>query len=335
MTAPVSAQAFCCPACAGPLSQGPDAYACAACDLAFPVLFGIPDFRLRPDRYLSLPEEREKARRLHDYAQSHSFEALVAYYYSITDDVAPDLARVYAGYVHDAEARAAPILRDLGPPRPGDRLLDLGCGGGGLLAAAARAGANPVGLDVALRWLVIAQKRLQTLGLHATLVCAEAEHPPFRGAGFSHVVADDVLEHARDPERLLGQAAAQLAPGGRLWVSASNRFWIGPNPSVGLWGAGFLPRRLRSALLRRRRGVDSLRHVRLVSPFSVARVLRGQGLDLVDRGPKVIDPRRLAGRGGLLRAAGRVYAALCRTPGLRQALFAAGPAFQIQARKAV
>jgi hypothetical protein len=39
-------------------------------------------------------------------------------------------------------------------------------------------GWTPVGVDVALRWLMVGQKRLQEAGVSATLVCASARHLP-------------------------------------------------------------------------------------------------------------------------------------------------------------
>ncbi len=63
------------------------AYGCAKCRQSYPILFGIPDFRLQGDRYLSLEDERAKASKLHAFAEDHDFRELVAFYYSITDDV--------------------------------------------------------------------------------------------------------------------------------------------------------------------------------------------------------------------------------------------------------
>lgn len=312
--------AFRCPACRGGLSSTADAYRCDACDADFPILHGIPDFRLRSDRYLTLEQERAKAARLVDFARTHSFAELLAFYYSITDDVPPERVDQYARYAAAGPERAGVVLADLAPFQAGDRLLDVGCGAGGMMVAAARQGVEAVGLDIALRWLVIARKHLEGLGLDACLVCADAEALPFADGGFTHVAAVDVVEHARDPDALVAECGRQLAVGGRLWISATNRLWLGPHPSVGLWAAGWLPARLRSARLTRRRGVDSLRFVHLLSPFRVMRACRERGLSILSRRPRTVSG------GGALR---QTYARLSATPGLRALLFAAGPAFQL------
>lgn len=317
--------AFCCPACRGPVSMQADAYRCDACRLSFPILYGVPDFRLRSDRYLTLEQERLKAARLADFARTHSFADLLTFYYSITDDVPPELAVRYGDYAMTGPERACAVLADLAPLTAQDRLLDVGCGAGGMIVAAARQGVEAVGVDIALRWLVIARKHLESHGLEAVLVCADAEALPFADGGFTRVAAVDVVEHVRDPEAFVAECGRQLVEGGRLWISATNRLWPGPHPSVGLWAAGWLPESVRTARLTRLRGVDSLRFVHLLSPFRVMRACRERGLRILSR-----RPRAAPGGRGVVR---RLYAGLARTPGFSALLFVAGPAFQMIAAR--
>lgn len=315
---------FRCPACREALRAGLDAYRCDACDADFPILHGIPDFRLRSDRYLTLHQEREKAARLAEFASTHSFAELLAFYYSITDDVPPELAGRYSDYVRAGPERAGVVLADLAPLAASDRLLDVGCGAGGMMVAAARQGVAAVGVDIAMRWLIIARKHLESHGLEALLVCADAEALPFADGGFSRVAAVDVVEHARDPAVFVAECGRQLSEGGRLWISATNRLWPGPHPSVGLWAAGWLPATVRRARLIRLRGVDSLRFVHLLSPFRVMRACRERGLRILSRRPRAVSG------GGALR---QTYARLSTTPGISALLFVAGPAFQLIAAR--
>ena len=104
-----------CPNCAGDLLERSSQFECSACGREYPILFGIPDFRTRPDRYLSLAEERAKAARLHEFGLNHSFAELLNFYYEITDDVPSDLAPSFKDYVWGAPRRAAHILYELGP----------------------------------------------------------------------------------------------------------------------------------------------------------------------------------------------------------------------------
>lgn len=324
----MSTLGFVCPVCRSPVAERDGGYACPPCERVYPILFGTPDFRLQGDRYLSLEDERAKAARLHEFAEGHDFRELVAFYYSITDDVPARLAPVFADYVLNAPGRAAPAINALLRGRLGSSLLDLGCGSGGALVAAEGLFQEQTGADIALRWLVIARKRLEEAGVTARLVCADAEALPFPESSFTHVLAADLLENTRSPAAAVRAAAAVLEKGGFMYVSSSNRRWIGPHPATGVWAAGLLPRRLRSALLTRRHGVDILRAVSFVSPRLVRRTARRAGLRQLCAGPLAIDPRRVALRPALFRLGAGAYALLAKAPVLRSVLLAAGPVFQ-------
>ncbi len=71
---------FCCPQCRGPLSASSAAYRCSACPREYPIVYGIPDFRLYPDPYISFEAEYQKAGQLAEQAERLSFDALVRYY---------------------------------------------------------------------------------------------------------------------------------------------------------------------------------------------------------------------------------------------------------------
>ena len=59
-----------CPACRSAVEERDQGFGCRRCGREYPILFGIPDFRLRGDRYLSLEDERAKAGKLHDFARA-------------------------------------------------------------------------------------------------------------------------------------------------------------------------------------------------------------------------------------------------------------------------
>lgn len=318
---------FACPSCRSPLEANAEAYRCASCNRDFPVLFGIPDFRLRGDQYLSLEEERAKAAKLHAYGRDHDFASLVGFYYSITDDVPERLAPVFTNYVLNAAERSAPALDALAP-KGGRSLLDIGCGSGGALAAAVDKFEQRTGVDIALRWLVIAKKRLEELGVEARFVCADAEALPFSDGAFSHVLAADLLENTRSPAAVLGESGRVLERGGRLYLSSSNRNWVGPHPATGVWAAGLVPAGIRSNMLKRRHGVDILRAVSFVSPGSVRRMARSAGLRQIGSQPLELGTSRTEGRSGLFQTLASVYSALAKVPLLPAVLLLAGPVFQ-------
>ncbi|CAN5186610.1 hypothetical protein BH09PSE3_BH09PSE3_00240 [soil metagenome] len=326
---------FICPACRVTVTHEVCAYTCQSCGRVYPVLFGIPDFRIRPDRYLSISDERGKASRLYNFGQTASFERLVDYYYSITDDVPPELAKSFARYVRDAPVRADGALKALGGTDTGGKLLDVGCGSGGALLAAKHHFAVIIGVDIGMRWLVIAQKRLTEGGGRAILVCADIEALPFADEGFDRVIADDVIEHAYSPLAATTAVARQVAPGGKLLISAINRNWIGPHPAVGLWAAGLMPARLRSRIIFRMRGIDALRNMGFVSPSAVIRAGRRAGVGVEMARARAFGAQAVAGRSPGFRRLAVIYAWFGSSPVLRNIIFWVGPTFEIVFRRQV
>lgn len=322
---------YLCPACRVPVVRQDADWQCPACARKYPVLCGIADFRLGPDPYLSLAEERAKALLLHDFARNHTFEQVLAEYYRITDDVPPDMARQFAAYVRAGVARGQGGLDQLGAE---GRLLDAGCGAGGLLVAAALAGQQVTGLDIALRWLVIAQKRLAEAGLTAELVCADITAPPLPPASFARIAASDLFEHLPDPAFGARSLRRLARPGARLLVTGANRFTLARYPLAGLWGVGFLPARLRREYVIRRRGFDTLRHAVLTSPGQLSRLLRAAGFTRIRACALDVPADRAGSASPLQIHAISIYKRLRTLPLARKIMTLIGPAFEITAAAA-
>jgi 2-polyprenyl-3-methyl-5-hydroxy-6-metoxy-1,4-benzoquinol methylase len=327
----MTAGAYLCPRCRASALRDTHGYRCSGCGADYPILCGIPDFRLAPDRYLSLEDERAKAARLHEFARSHSFAETLAEYYRITDDVSPAMARRYADYVIAGEARGRAVLRELAPAR---RLLDAGCGAGGLVVAAARAGLAITGTDIALRWLVIAAKRLEEEGLDADLVCADIGRPPFPDASFDRIAATDLFEHVPDLPQTANALFGLLEPGGALYGTGANRSTLAVYPPAGLWGVGFLPKVLRRRYVTARRGIDTLRFLSMQTPGSIARALQAAGFTAVKTAPMSVPAERAAAAtGGAKRALFGIYRLLREVPVARAGLLRLGPVFEISAQR--
>jgi SAM-dependent methyltransferase len=99
---------------------------------------------------------------------------------------------------------------DLLNPRPGERILDLGCGDGLLTEKIAAAGATVVGVDGAADMVAAAQKR----GLDARLM--DGLSLSF-GREFDAVFSNAALHWMRsDPDAVIAGVARALKPGGRF-----------------------------------------------------------------------------------------------------------------------
>jgi SAM-dependent methyltransferase len=104
----------------------------------------------------------------------------------------------------------------LGSVRPGERVLDLGCGAGRFVAALRDAGAHPVGVELAEAALERARRNVP--GADLRLVEPDGSLPLEHGS-VELVWCSEVLEHVADVAHLLLEARRVLAPGGRLLVT--------------------------------------------------------------------------------------------------------------------
>lgn len=230
---------FVCPRCKGELSD----YRCAACSLEFPVVCGIPDFRLFADPYIGISEDRAKGIALEQATRGMSFAEAVRYYYSITPEDPADLAGLWTARAL-AEVEIAQAMLAYGEAGP---VLDVGCSTGAVLIAAG----GGVGVDIAFRWLVLGRLRLREAGVDGELVCANAEYLPFPASMGARVTSFDSLEHLRDAAMALRE---MRRVGASLLLTSNNRWAPLPEPHVHLWGVGWLPRRLQTRYVAWRRG---------------------------------------------------------------------------------
>ncbi len=251
MTSPVR---FVCPACRGELQTTGAAYACRPCGKVYPIVCDIADFRLAPDPYIDIEQDRNKAEHLLEEGRQRGFAQLLRYYYSITPEDPGDLAERWIAHALAEVETASGLAAGAGwSALESSALLDIGCSTGGLIIALAGNHRSRVGVDVALRWLAVGRVRLRDAGVRATLVCANAEHLPFPDRSFGAVTCVDTLEHVRDARATLREAHRVSSAGARLLCTANNRLAPIAEPNLHLWGVGYLPRRWQAGYVRWRR----------------------------------------------------------------------------------
>jgi len=129
---------------------------------------------------------------------------------------------------------ATPVLRaDL---KPGETVLDLGCGGGLDLAVAARAvgpTGRAIGIDMATPMVERASEALRDLGLTwAEAREAYAESLPLPDSSVDCVVANGILNLAPDKSVVVGEIARVLNPGGRLVLAETTLRYPLPSDQI-------------------------------------------------------------------------------------------------------
>jgi len=115
-----------------------------------------------------------------------------------------------------AEIQVVTTLLD---PRPGDRILEVGCGGGALLSRLAAMGLRDV---VGVDWLRTSVDLARQRDSRTTVVRGDACALPFSDARFDKAVAQHLIEHFEDTNEVLSEWRRVLRPGGLLVIVTPN-----------------------------------------------------------------------------------------------------------------
>jgi len=115
------------------------------------------------------------------------------------------------------ERRRLRVLGQLAGVRPGERLLEVGCGAGHVLAGFPQA--RRTGIDLSSTMLEWARRRL---GAAVPLCRGLADGLPFPEGAFDVVLCTEVLEHTPDPGAVLRELMRVAGPRGRVVVSIPN-----------------------------------------------------------------------------------------------------------------
>lgn len=322
-----------CPACRGPLVVGDPAWACPACSRSYRSLEGIPDLRTAEDDYLPNEADWDRATMLEAARDRLDFRGLLDLSYDLDPEVTPAARARQVGHILSAPARAKSWVEALGAGLPDGPWLDLGCGSGSFLAAVGPSGRDLVGLDVAMRWLVVARKRLDEEGLdRVPLVCGNAERLPFPDRSFAAVVAGDAIEHIADQAATLAEVHRVMRPSGRLFLATPNRFSLGPEPHVGLWGVGFLPRAWMGPYVQIRRRGD-FRAIRTLSYAGWRRMVGASPFGDATISCPTLPPDDFERMGRVKRALALAYNGLVGTSLGRALLRPVSPLFHILATR--
>jgi SAM-dependent methyltransferase len=122
------------------------------------------------------------------------------------------LALTYHEFFSPVTALAIEPLLDAVTASSGVRLLDVACGPGALTAAAAKRGAQAVGVDLSTRMLELARQSHPGIDFRE----ADIEHLSFADGSFDAVTCSFALGHLPYPERALVECVRVLRAGGRI-----------------------------------------------------------------------------------------------------------------------
>ncbi len=253
---------WCCPLHHGELTPVDGGLRAACCATLFALVDGIPDLRVSRGSWLDIAADLDAARHLAAtvpprdvagsiravFARRKEWSAeRVAERTTMTLALAARMREEWNGWL-------APAAQHPGP------FLDLGCGAGSFLSVAP-VGRTNLGIDVSMEWALVTQRICHAAGVPVHVAAAHAEALPVRAGSIGVVTALDVVEHVGDQAAMVCEIDRVLQRGGIFAGATPNRFSVGAEPHVGIWGVGWLPRPLQARYVRWRTGLpyDSTR----------------------------------------------------------------------------
>jgi SAM-dependent methyltransferase len=104
----------------------------------------------------------------------------------------------------------------------GGRILDAGCGGGGMPVSLAEEQADVTAIDLKDRFVQAGERLQDELGIRRLRFAqADGTSLPFAPGVFDGVLSHAVIEHVADADRYLNECARVLKPGGWMYLSTS------------------------------------------------------------------------------------------------------------------
>jgi SAM-dependent methyltransferase len=127
----------------------------------------------------------------------------------------------YALFEYHRSAKVIAYLEQAGVPVAG-RILDAGCGGGGMPVSFAEEAERLTAIDLAPRFRDAGTRLAAERGVrNASFLVANGMWLPFRDRAFDLVLSHAVIEHVADAGRYLRECRRVLEPGGRMYLSTS------------------------------------------------------------------------------------------------------------------
>ena len=129
---------------------------------------------------------------------------------------------------YEQKLRAMTVLGLL-DVKPGERVLDIGCGNARDIARIANHGGQVVGVDMSAGMIAAAGRELERMGLGGIkLQVGDATCLDFPDASFDKILCSEVIEHIPDASQALREMWRVLRPGGKLVLSTPNKgSWYG------------------------------------------------------------------------------------------------------------
>lgn len=123
----------------------------------------------------------------------------------------------------------------------GKKVLDVGCGNGGIAIAFAMNGAEVSGVEIEEELFNISKQHAQALNVSVDFEFYDGNILPFLDNTFDYAVSASVLEHTDDPKYYLHEILRVVKPGGAIYLGFPNK-WMPRETHTQLLFLSYLPK---------------------------------------------------------------------------------------------
>jgi SAM-dependent methyltransferase len=174
-------------------------------------------------------------------------------------------------------------LRDAGlhrlNPRPGDRILDVGCADGATMVYCGLQGATMHGVDLSESQVALANAALRRFGITGEARCADAVDPIFPANHFDAAISSDFFEHITPEVKLavLKNVYRTLKPGSPLVIKTPNLSYLRLSLLYKRIRAVFRLQNPFAIVIPHTPGTDDPQHIGLTTRWELAPLLQQAG----------------------------------------------------------
>jgi len=189
------------------------------------------------------------------------------------------------------EERLAIMQEEFGLEIEGRKVLEVGSGLGLFNIVCQQKGIDCCGIEPDWVKLQISLELLNETGLKRNIVSGIGENLPFIDNTFDFVVSFQVLEHTRNPEKVLKESLRTLKPGGYIYfvVPNYNSFWEG---HYGLIWLPQLPKTIAKIYVKcMRRDADFLDELQYTTPRNIHKALKDEKVEILNLGIEMWEKR--------------------------------------------
>ena len=157
--------------------------------------------------------------------------------------------------IHDEYGKDSVIntIKHYVPDLSNKRILDLGCGMGGMSVAFILNNIrNVISIDLNVDYCKITKLRGLKYGLQMNIVNGVAEFIPLKDNSIDVVIMSEVIEHVDDPELVLNEINRILRLDGKVFITVVNKYTI-KDPHYHMFFINWLPKNIAEMYIKLRK----------------------------------------------------------------------------------